>query len=94
MSEIGYYKEQLPKLIEKLKSMVTKNLDLIDADITGDLTEDKNHAVLKGRRMAAEDCDWAMQKIEELEAKLSGTIVTAPIGNQSWSKRTAVEKTG
>jgi hypothetical protein len=91
MSEKSYYKEKLPDLIERLKSMVDKNMDLIDADIKGDLSEDKNHAVLKGRKMAAEDAVWAMKKIDELEDEYNGVEATGG-KKKSWAKIAAGSK--
>ncbi len=69
---MSYYKERLPDLIERLKKMVDENLKIIDQEATGDLTEDKMHNVLKGRKIAFEDSVWAMKKIEELEGELNG----------------------
>jgi len=92
MSEYkSYYKEKLPDLIQKLKSMVDKNMELIDEDITTDLSEDKNHAVLKGRKMAAEDSVWALKKIDMLERELNG-IEEEKTVKKSWAKTAADSK--
>lgn len=92
MSE-SYYRDKLPELIERLKSMVDRNMELVDKEITGDLSEDKNHAVLKGRKMAAEDCVWAMKKIDELEQELRGEDPNEIKKQKSWAK-VAAEKKG
>ena len=76
-------------LIEKLKNMVDKNLDLIDKDIDGDISDDKNHAVLKGRKMAAEDSVWAMKKIDELQRELNGEDPLEKTQKLSWGKYSA-----
>lgn len=74
MSEekISYYKENLPKVINRLKSSVDKTLAIIDKDIDDDLSDDKYLNVLKARRQASEDVIWTLKRIDELENELNG----------------------
>ncbi len=87
--KISYYEERLPDLIQKLKNMVDRNMDVIDQDTEGDLTSDKFFNVLKGRKQAAEDCVWAMKRIGDLEKELSGEDTEELKPKQSWAKRAA-----
>jgi len=68
-----YYKENVPLLIEKLKTSVTQTLEVIDREIDEDLSGDKFVNVLKAKRQAAEDVVWALKRIDELENELNGT---------------------
>jgi len=86
-TKVSYYDERLPDLIEKLKNMVNKNLDIIDKDTDDDISSDKFYNVLKGRKQAAEDCTWAMRKICELERELNGEEKEEVKQKQSWAKR-------
>ena len=54
----------------------------------GNLTEDKYHAVLKARRTAGDDAEWALKKIDELESELSGKEQTVE-RKKSWALRAA-----
>lgn len=67
----SYYLDQLPTLIEKLKNMVDRNYEIIDRPLDKDLKDDKLHTMLKARRMAAEDADWGLKKIDELTKVLN-----------------------
>ena len=67
----SYYLEQLPTLIEKLKNMVERNYEIIDRPLDAELSDDKLHTILKARRMAAEDADWGLKKIDELAKVLN-----------------------
>lgn len=67
----SYYLEQLPTLIEKLKNMVERNYEIIDRKLDAELKDDKLHTMLKARRMAAEDADWGLKKIDELTKLLN-----------------------
>jgi len=87
--KISYYDKRLPDLIEKLKNMVNKNLDIIDQDTDDDISSDKFYNVLKGRKQAAEDCTWAMRKIDELERELNGEEKEDIKPKKSWAKRAA-----
>ena len=87
--KISYYEERLPDLIQKLKNMVDKNMDVIDKETDDDLSSDKFFNVLKGRKQAAEDCSWAMRKIDELEKELSGEETEEIKPKLSHAKRAA-----
>lgn len=69
-----YYKENLPLLIQKLKTSVSQTLSIIDRDIDEDLTGDKFVNVLKAKRQASEDVIWTLKRIDELEIELSGVV--------------------
>lgn len=62
--QTSYRKEQLPKYIEKLKSMVERNFEIMIKPIESAITEDKFYNILKGRRMAAEQSIWGMKKVD------------------------------
>ncbi len=87
--KISYYEERLPDLIQKLKKMVDRNLEVIDKETDEDLSSDKFYNVLKGRRQAAEDISWCLKKIVELERELSGEDTEELKPKQSWAKRAA-----
>jgi len=87
--KISYYEERLPDLIQKLKNMVDRNLEVIDKDTDEDLSSDKFYNVLKGRRQAAEDISWALRRIDELEKELSGEEAEEIKPKKSWAKRAA-----
>ena len=72
MEEKSYYKENLTLLIDKLKSAVTKTLEVVDKDIDDELSDDKYLNVLKARRQASEDVIWYLKRIDELENELYG----------------------
>ena len=67
MSEQTYYQKRIPDLIKRLKNQVKKNLLVISLEVESELGEEKYLNVLKGRRMAAEDCIITMVQIEQLE---------------------------
>lgn len=69
---ITYYKENLPKLIEKLKKSLEQTFEVIERSIDENLQDDKLLNVLKAKKMAAEDSVWIMKRIDELEAELNG----------------------
>jgi len=88
----SYYEEMLPSLIQKLKNMVEKNMEIIDQDTDDDISSDKFHAVLRGRKQAAEDCIWCAKHIDQLEKELSGEEAEEIIPKKSWAKRAAEKK--
>lgn len=90
--KMSYYEEMLPNLIQKLKNMVEKNMEIIDQDTDEDISSDKFHAVLRGRKQAAEDCIWSAKKIDLLEKELSGEEVEEIKPKQSWAKIAASSK--
>lgn len=70
MSKQSYYRKRLPELIERTKNGVDKNLLVITLEVESQLGEEKYFNVLKGRRMAAEDCIDAMKQVEQLENEI------------------------
>ena len=71
----SYYKKNLPVLIDNLKQMFQLNLKVIDIKIDKEegewITEEKLYNLVKSRDMGAEDSDWTLTKIEELETELN-----------------------
>ena len=67
-----YYADNLPNLIEKLKTSVNQTLDVIDREIDEDLSGDKYVNVLKAKRQASEDVIWTLKRIDELENEVNG----------------------
>lgn len=68
---------------------ITKKI-LKNAAGNGSLPEDKYPNVLKGRKMAAEDIEWAMTEIDKLESELNKTEEEVKKPKMSHAKR-AVE---
>ncbi len=62
----SYRKEQLPIYLERLKSMVLKNFEIITKEVDSVITEDKYYNVLKGRRTAAEESVIGMRKVDSI----------------------------
>ena len=81
----NYYKETIPKLIEKYKSAVTQCLDIIGQDMDDEISDDKLHNVLKSKRMAGEDAKYYAQQIDLLENEMNG--VDAPEEKENATKR-------
>lgn len=73
MENITYYKQELPTLIDKLKKSLIHLYPIIEQEIDPDIKDDKLLNVLKAKRQAAEDVEWTLKKIDELEADLNGT---------------------
>jgi len=69
---MSYYKEQIPEIIERLKTAIEQCKDVISQSIDVELADDKLHAVLKGKRMATDDAMFYAKQIDVLEAELSG----------------------
>jgi predicted acetyltransferase len=90
--KISYYEQRLPDLIQKLKNMVDRNMEVVDKETDEDMSSDKFYNVLKGRRQAAEDITWCLKKIDLLEKELSGEEVEEIKPKQSWAKIAASNK--
>lgn len=83
-----------------LKSVKTDISEMLGKEITdtilrnankdNSITEDKLHNVIKSRKVAAEDCEWALIKIEELESELN--TKEEEVIKKSWAKRAAQSK--
>lgn len=71
MKKQTYYEKRLPELIQKLKSQVDKNMNVITLVVESGLGEEKYQNVLKGRRMACEHCLNTMKQIDSLEHELN-----------------------
>lgn len=82
----SYYKEKLPELIEKLKVLYRLNTDIMKLE-NDEVTEEKLHNVIKSREMAEKECEWALEKIDELENEL--TRKEEETVKVSWAKRAA-----
>jgi hypothetical protein len=75
MEESKYYKETLPKLVEKYKIAVDQCLEVIERELPNDITEDKFLNVLKSKRMASEDAKFYAKEIDALENEINGVTV-------------------
>lgn len=67
----SHYKETIPKLIENMKTAIDQCLDIVSMSIDSELSDDKLHAVLKAKRMAAEDSEFYAKRIDSLEKELN-----------------------
>lgn len=83
-NKTSYYRNMLPNIIKKMKGMVDKNMKIIDTDINDSITEDKYLNILKARKLASEDCRWAMNRVDELNNELN-TEETEDSIKQSWT---------
>ena len=75
MEESKYYKETLPKLVEKYKIAVDQCLEVIERELPNDITEDKFLNVLKSKRMASEDAKFYAKEIDALENEINGVTI-------------------
>lgn len=80
MAPESYYRQNMPTFIEKLKSSLIQLYPIIDQEIDPDIKDDKLQAVLKGKRQAAEDVEWTLKKIDQLEAEMNGEDLTKDTG--------------
>lgn len=89
----SYYKKNLPILIDNLKQMFQLNLKVIDIKIDKEegewITEEKLYNLVKSRDMGAEDSDWTLTKIEELETELNNKEEEAV--KKSWALKGLAE---
>lgn len=69
---MSFYKEQIPTMIDKYKKAMEQCLDIVDQEIDSNLSDDKLHSALKGKKMAAEDAKWYAKEVDILQAELSG----------------------
>lgn len=72
MEKSTYYKDTLPKLVEKYKIAVDQCLDVIKRELPNDITEDKFVNILKSKRMASEDAKYYAKEIDLLENEING----------------------
>jgi hypothetical protein len=71
---MSYYKEQVPILIESIKNTIAECYKVIDEEIDQTMSEDKRHAVLKGKRMAVDDVKFYAKEIDTLQNELDGIL--------------------
>lgn len=71
MEPSSHYKETIPKLIDNMKTAIDQCLDIVSMNIDSELSDDKLHAVLKAKRMAAEDAEYYAKRIDSLEKELN-----------------------
>lgn len=62
--QTSYRKQQLPDYIEKLKSMVERNYEIMVSPVDSFITPDKYYNVVKGRRMATEQSIKGLKKVD------------------------------
>lgn len=61
---MNYRKKQLPQYIDRLKSMVQRNYEIMIKPVDSVISEDKYHNIVKGRKMAAEQSIWGLKKVD------------------------------
>jgi hypothetical protein len=87
-----YYAEKRIELIEKLKLAVDQCLTIVGENIDEDITDDKLHNVLKGKKMASEDTEYYMQQIKKYENEINGVVEEEKTDSgkpKNWSKEFA-----
>ena len=86
-----YYKDSIPDLISKYKKAHKQCLEIVGQTIDIEISDDKLHNVLKGKRMAAEDAKHYASQIDLMENELNGVNVKEEEEkeNVSWAKRKA-----
>ena len=70
---MSFYKDNIEVIIEKYKTAMAQCLEIVDKKIDDDLSDDKLHNALKGKRMAAEDAKWYAKEVDALENESKGT---------------------
>lgn len=69
--ERSKYEKTIEGLIDDLEITIEQCKAVLVQDITADMTEDKMHNVLKGKRAAAEDAVYYAKQIDLFEKELS-----------------------
>ena len=82
----NFYKDMIPKLIEKYKHLVEQCFEIVDKEIDEDLSADKRHAELRSKRDAMTDAQHYAKEIDNLENVLNGVQV-----NMDEEEREALE---
>tara|TARA_B100001167_G_C16697855_1_gene270207 strand:+ start:244 stop:549 length:306 start_codon:yes stop_codon:yes gene_type:complete len=91
----NYYKEVLPKLVDKFKVAIEQCLQIVGQPIDDDINDDKLYNVLKSKRQASEDAKYYAQQIDILQSEINGedtkeeTEEETTITTKSWAKRKA-----
>lgn len=84
-----FYKDTLPKLIEKYKLALEQCLEIIGREVDADLNDDKMFNVLKGKKEAGEQVKFYAKEIDSLENEINGTTIkedTKPKGAESFTQ--------
>ena len=71
-----FYKDTMPRLVEKYKSALEDCLDIVGKKVDADLNDDKIFNALKGRKEAGEQVKFYAKEIEELENEMNGIYET------------------
>lgn len=66
-----FYKDTIPRLVEKYKIALEDCLDIVGQKIDTDLNDDKIFNALKGRKEAGEQVKFYAQQIDALENELN-----------------------
>ena len=72
MAEQSFYDENINLLIVELKKSIPILLEIVGNSIAEDIKEDKFLNILKAKKLATEDIEYTLKKIEELEKRLLG----------------------
>lgn len=68
--KLSFRKENLPTYIERLKSMVARNYEIMVKPIENYISVDKYHNIVKGRRMATDQSIKGLKKIDSCYKEL------------------------
>jgi hypothetical protein len=91
----NYYKEMIPKLIEKYVILVEQCFTIMTEAIDEDLTGDKRFNELKSKRQASEDAKYYAKEIDILKNEMNGVVPEADKATETeptkknWAKQNA-----
>ncbi|TSE11290.1 hypothetical protein [Aquimarina algiphila] len=68
----SYYKETLPDLVAKLKTMLENSLEVVSKNIDPATKENELKAALESRKLAVEDVIWSAKEIGRMKFELGG----------------------
>lgn len=71
-----YYKDTMPRLIEKYKMALEECLDIIGRTMDLELSDDKIYNALRGKEKAGEQVQLYAKEIERLENETNGVHAT------------------
>lgn len=102
-SSIEYIEETSLKLIDKYKDVIEKTFEISDKDLLQEEIDDEDEKqkegrlldALKKRRLALDEVDIILEKIEKIEKRLNLTEETPnqeqTVSKRNWTKKKAEE---
>ena len=72
MAEQSFYDVNINLLIIELKKSIPILLEIVGSSIPDEIKDDKFLNILKAKKLATEDIEYTLKKIEELEKRLLG----------------------